>query len=84
MGERSVRRFSSAWTDCPVQKDRPGRFALLPINNPPDAADIMLAVAKAVAAGDITPKVAASCFGRVPCGKLSTVHPPPNRRVALT
>lgn len=38
----------------PARKDRPMKFALLPINSPRDAADIMVTVAKAVAAGDVT------------------------------
>jgi hypothetical protein len=42
----------------PARKDRPVKFALLPINSPRDAADIMVTVAKAVAAGDVTPNEA--------------------------
>jgi hypothetical protein len=42
----------------PARKDRPVKFALLPINSPRDADDIMVTVAKAVAAGDVTPNEA--------------------------
>ena len=40
------------------------KFALLPINSPRDAADIMVTVAKAVAAGDVTPNEASE-FAKV-------------------
>ncbi|WP_246786813.1 DUF5681 domain-containing protein [Bradyrhizobium sp. USDA 3458] len=43
----------------PPRKDRPVAFALPPITSARDAADIMAAVAEAVAAGDITPSEAA-------------------------
>jgi hypothetical protein len=39
----------------PARKDRPVKFAIPLINSPRDAADIAVAVAKAVAAGDVTP-----------------------------
>jgi hypothetical protein len=52
----------------PARKDRPVRFALPPINSPRDAADIMVAVATAVAAGDITPNEAAEI------GKLIDIY----------
>jgi len=48
----------------PARKDRPVRFALPPINSPRDAAEIAVAVAKAVAAGEITP-TEASEFAKV-------------------
>jgi hypothetical protein len=48
----------------PARKDRPVRFTLPPINSPRDAADIMVAVANAVATGDITPIEAAE-FAKV-------------------
>ena len=48
----------------PARKDRPVRFALPTINSPRDAADITVAVAKAVAAGDITPNEASE-FAKV-------------------
>lgn len=48
----------------PARKDRPVKFALPPINSPRDAADIAVAVAKAVAAGDVTPNEASE-FARV-------------------
>lgn len=44
---------------CPPRKDRPAIFRLPPITSARDAADIMAAVANAVAAGDITPSDAA-------------------------
>ena len=43
----------------PARKDRPVAFALPPITSARDAADIMAAVANAVAAGEITPAEAA-------------------------
>jgi Family of unknown function (DUF5681) len=49
---------------CPVQKSRPVRFALPPINNARDAADLMAAVVEAVAAGQVTPDEAAE-IGKV-------------------
>ena len=48
----------------PARKDRPVKFALPPINSPRDAADIAVAVAKAVAAGEITPNDASE-FAKV-------------------
>ena len=42
----------------PARKDRLVKFALLEINSPRDAANIMVTVAKAVAAGDVTPNEA--------------------------
>jgi hypothetical protein len=48
----------------PPRKDRPVKFTLPPIDSPRDAADIMVAVAKAVAAGDITPNEASE-FAKV-------------------
>jgi len=48
----------------PARKDRPVKFALPPINSPRDAADIAVAVAKAVAAGEITPNEASE-FAKV-------------------
>ena len=39
----------------PARKDRPVTFPLPPITSPRDAADVMAAVAKAVASGHITP-----------------------------
>lgn len=48
----------------PVRKDRPVTFPLPPITSARDAADIMAAVAKAVATGDITPGEAAE-LGKV-------------------
>ena len=48
----------------PPRKDRPVKFAIPPINSPRDAADIMVAVAKAVAAGDVTPNEASE-FAKV-------------------
>lgn len=44
---------------CPPRKDRPVTFALPPITSVRDAADIMAAVAEAVAAGIVTPNEAA-------------------------
>jgi uncharacterized protein DUF5681 len=44
---------------CPPRKDRPVCFPLPPITSARDAADIMGAVAEAVAAGNITPSEAA-------------------------
>jgi Family of unknown function (DUF5681) len=49
---------------CPVRKDRPVAFALPPINSARDAADVMAAVARAVANGDVTPNEAAE-FAKV-------------------
>ena len=48
----------------PVRKDRPVAFALPPINSARDAADVMAAVARAVANGDVTPNEAAE-FAKV-------------------
>ena len=48
----------------PPRKDRPVKFAIPPINSPRDTADIMVAVAKAVAAGDVTPNEASE-FAKV-------------------
>ena len=48
----------------PVRKDRPVTFPLPPITSARDAADIMAAVAKAVATGHITPGEAAE-LGKV-------------------
>jgi Family of unknown function (DUF5681) len=53
---------------CSPRKDRPVAFPLPPINSPRDAADIMVAVATAVAAGDITPNEAAEI------GKLIDIY----------
>jgi Family of unknown function (DUF5681) len=44
---------------CPPRKDRPVTFPLPPITSARDAADIMAAVAEAVAAGRVTPGEAA-------------------------
>ena len=43
---------------CPARKDRPVAFALPPINSARDADEIMSAVTRAVATGDITPNEA--------------------------
>jgi hypothetical protein len=43
----------------PARKDRAVRFPLPPINSPRDAADIVAAIAEAVAAGHVTPSEAA-------------------------
>ena len=48
----------------PPRKDRPVKFAIPPINSPRDAADIAVVVAKAVAAGDMTPNEASE-FAKV-------------------
>ena len=48
----------------PARKDRPVAFALPPIDSARDAADIMVAVATAVAAGEITPNEASE-FAKV-------------------
>ena len=49
-------RFGSASTEyIPPRKDRPVTFALPPITSARDAADLMAAVTKAVATGNITP-----------------------------
>src|SRR2546430_406861 len=44
---------------CPPRKDRPVSFPMPPINTARDAANIMAAVAEAVAAGGVTPGEAA-------------------------
>ena len=48
----------------PARKDRPVKFALPQINSPRDVADIAVVVAKAVAAGDMTPNEASE-FAKV-------------------
>ena len=47
-----------------TRKDRPVTFPLPPITSARDAADLMAAVTKAVAAGDVTPNEAAE-IGKV-------------------
>ena len=68
---------------CPARKDRPVAFALPPINSPRDAADIMSAVARAVATGDVTPNEAAEFAKVVAAYTTAFVTAELDERVAL-
>jgi len=57
----------------PPRKDRAVRFAIPPIESPRDAAEIMAAVARAVAAGEITPNEASE-FAKVIDAYVKAFH----------